>query len=373
MMMSCVFLSSLQHYYNMDISGGTQQLEVSADSTHCSCEDLDSFYQCHSCGNAFTTDRVVSQDPEKIFCNDCSQMPEYLSRSSLDLLSSCDELGTLGRRARWARRLHSNDSGVKVSSAENSGDYQVTLGPEATAFARKLAESLQSMCSECKSELEPPEKTVEWNKSNQSMSSVCTTCRAQLEGHQYRNVVSPATADYGSREREEYMRRRVEYVRVLSDDARPVSIGGSQLLLQIGPVEEESSQDDSSDITDITDKEKERPDEEDMTEEEEERSEEEGDRVQLVNGFHRGSGKIELEQKFSNDSGIKLMFEPPPSKRLSAPPVAGRDSLYFSPLTPRLLLSPSLRTSSSSTPGRLSAHPRNRVLFDELGFEETDL
>ena len=378
----------------MDVSGRTLDPDPSIDSTLCSCEELDSsssaapFYICHSCGNTFTTDRILSSDPDKIFCDDCSQKPEYLSRSSLDLLSSCDESGTMRRQARWSRRIHSNDSGVKVSSEGTSEDYKVTAGPRATAFARKLAESLQSMCTECKIELDPAVIAGSlWNDSSHSLSSICTDCRAHLDGHKYTNV-SPTPAEYASREREEYMGRRKE--KLLASRDHP-SIDNSLLHVHsVGDEEEE---------------------------------EEEGS-LHLVNGFREDAGKVELRQKYSNDSGIKLMSEPPYLKRVSAPPIittdsetvrgevcfsppsllrpsqrpskclsppsllrpSQRTSKYLSPppllqpsqwlsecLSPPSLLQPSQRPSGCSTPGRLSAHPRNRDMFDELGFEETDL
>lgn len=326
----------------MDISGNSQDFSV--DSTLCSSEDLDSSatvrqYSCHSCGNTFTTTRTISSNTAKIFCDDCSQMPEYLSRSSLDLLSTCDEIGTLGRRARWSRRIHSNDSGVKVSSEGTTEDYQVTAGPRATAFAKKLAESLQSMCSECKVELDPMlEVDFLCESSNQSLSSLCTDCKAQLEGHKYSNV-SPTAVEYGSHEREEYMQKRKE--KLLASSMHPANF-----------------EDDGALVHDS-------------------RGEEGGEHgaLHLENGIGEATQKVELREKFSNDSGIK-MSEPVYLKRASAPPTSTNASVtngrILSPLPSWVVFSPQ-QISGCSTPGRLSAHPRNRDMFDELGIEETDL
>ena len=269
-------------------------------------------------------------------------MPEYLSRSSLDLLSTCDETGTLGQRARWSRRIHSNDSGVKVSSEGTAEYYQVTAGPRATAFAKKLAESLQSMCSECKVELEPMlEVDFLCESSNQSLSSLCTDCKAQLEGHKYSNV-SPTAAEYGSHEREEYMQKRKE--KLLASTMHPTNFEDGALVHSTG----------------------------------DSRGEEGGEHspVHLENGIGEGTQKVELREKFSNDSGIKMMSETVYLKRASAPPTSMNASVtngrILSPLPPWVLFSPQ-QISGSSTPGRLSAHPRNRDMFDQLGIEETDL
>lgn len=329
----------------MDISSNSQDFSV--DSTLCSSEDLDSSaaarqYSCHSCGNTFTTTRTISSNTAKIFCDDCSQMPEYLSRSSLDLLSTCDDSATLGRRARWSHKIHSNDSGVKVSSEGTTEYYQVTAGPRATAFAKKLAESLQSMCSECKAELEPMlEVDCLWDESsNQSLSSMCTDCKANLEGHKYTNV-SPTAVEYGSREREEYMQKRKE--KLLASSIHPTNIEEDAPLHSTG-----------------------------------DRRGEEGEHsaLHLENGFGEDTQKVELRQKFSNDSGIKMMSEPVYLKRASAPPTSMNapvtNGRVLSPLPPQLVFSPQ-QISGCSTPGRLSAHPRNRDMFDELGIEETDL
>ena len=348
----------------MEVSGQPNR-DSTIDSTLCSCEDLlDSsiagplpLNTCHSCGNSFTTTRVLSSDPTKIFCDDCSQMPEYLSRSSLDLLSTCDESGTVGRRVgrRWSQRLHSNDSGVKVSSEGTSSEfYQVASGVRAMTFARKLAESLQSMCSECKMELEPGLGSL-WTESSQSISSLCTDCRETLEGHKYTNMLSP-TIEEISREREAYMRGRMD--RLLGSPPggkpRPKSIDESLLLSTRGDREEGEG----------------------SVEEEREGSVEEEREDGGENMMENGVGeKVELRQKYSNDSGIKLMPEPIYLKRVSAPPLSGNrrisDIKCFSPPTPQCM---SLKTSGCSTPAsRLSAHPRNRDLFPELGFKETDL
>lgn len=357
------FLSQFsQHYYNMEVGGQTNR-DSTIDSTLCSCEDLlDSSIDgpvntCHSCGNSFTTTRVLSSDPSKVFCDDCSQMPEYLSRSSLDLLSTCDD-GTVGKRAgrRWSHRLHSNDSGVKVSSEGTSSDlYQITSRARAAAFARQLAESLQSMCSECKMEMElEPGLGSTWAESSLSISSLCTDCRDTLEGHKYTNMLSP-TIEEISREREEYMKQRMD--RLLASPSpgggrpRPQSTDESLLLLRSSREEGQGSA------------------------EGEGRGEGEGEVRERLNIRENGVGdKVELRQKYSNDSGIKLMPESVYLKRVSAPPLSGNQRMSgscFSPPTPRIL---SLQTSGCSTPAsRLSAHPRNRDLFEELGFTETDL
>ena len=343
----------------MEVSGQPNR-DSTIDSTLCSCEDLlDSSIDgplntCHSCGNSFTTTRVLSSDPTKIFCDDCSQMPEYLSRSSLDLLSTCDELGTVGRRGgrRWSQRLHSNDSGVKVSSEGTSSEfYQLASGARAIAFARKLTESLQSMCSECKMELEPGLGSL-WRESSQSISSLCTDCRETMEGHKYTNMLSP-TIEEISREREAYMRGRMD--RLLGSPPggkpRPKSIDENLLMSSRGDREggEGSAERESEGSV-------------------EEEREDGGENVIV-------GEKVELRQKYSNDSGIKLMPEPIYLKRVSAPPLSGNrrisDIKCFSPPTPKGM---SLQTSGCSTPGsRLSAHPRNRDFFQELGFKETDL
>ena len=328
----------------MDISGQENNGDSTIDSTLCSREDLDSscdgpIHTCHSCGNNFTTTCTLSSDPTKIFCDDCSQMPEYLSRSSLDLLSTCDE-GTVGRRAgrRWTQRLHSNDSGVKVSLEEASSDfYQLTSGVRAAAFAKILAESLQSMCSECKTEVDELAFGSVWGESSDSLSSLCNGCRESLEGHKYTNILSP-TIEELSREREEYMRQRMDKLLALSEESpRPKSVDASLLLSrQDEEVREEEREDGKSD------------------------------------DLSRENSKVELRQKFSNDSGIKSLSEPPVHlKRASAPPLNGRlNGACFSPQTPHL----SMQTSGCSTPSsRLSAHPRNRELFEQLGIQETDI
>ena len=338
----------------MDISG-----DGGVNDILCSCDDLDTStedggggtcHTCHSCGNSFTTTRKLSSNPEKIFCDDCSQMPEYLSRSSLDLLSTCDESGTIGKRnKRWSQRLHSNDSGVKVSSeGTSSDDYQV-----AAAFARKLAESLQSMCSECKIELDPagPELWGEEEDMGQSISSICTGCRELLDGHTYTNVMSPTEIDNEiSREREEYMKQRMEKVLASRNRPRPKSIDNALLLNR------------------------------EMSELAEEGEREDREMVHKENGIIGGSQKVELRQKYSNDSGIKLTPEPVYLKRISAPPLSINTNTIrerpscFSPITPHNNIM-SHQASGCSTPGggQLSAHPRNRDIFKQLGFEETDL
>ena len=335
-----------QHYYNMDVSGGQSEDpgDLSNDSTLCSCEDLDTstgqLHTCHSCGNTFTTARTLDSDPEKVFCNDCSQMPEYLSRSSLDLLSTWDDSVTMRRRGqRWSQRIHSNDSGVKVSSeGTSSDDYQVTVRPHTAAFARKLTESLQSMCCECKMELEPGLGYLWDVNSSVSLASICTACQAQLEDHAYTNASSPQ--DEMSREREEYMRRRMEKLLGSSDRPRPMSSNDSLLL--------HSTKDMSEGVG------------------------EEGGEV-MVNGMVEGeevdSEMVELRPKHSNDNGIK-MPETLYLKRISAPPLTTNfnGGTCFSPRTACFF------PSGTSTPsGRLSAHPRNREMFEELGFKETDL
>ena len=344
----------------MDVSGeGNELADHSMDSTLCSCEELDTLaegavrHTCHSCGNIFTTTRKLSSDPEKVFCDDCSQMPEYLSRSSLDLLSSCDESGTLGRRTgrRWTRRLHSADSGVKVSLEEEASleDSQATA-----AFARKLTKSLQSMCSECKIELDPAGPEL-WgddddNDMSQSTISLCTGCRELVEGHTYTNGDSlTGIEDEVAREREEYMKQRMEKVLASRERSRPKSIDDTLLIqhrVSVGGGGRERDR---------------------LV------REEAGDSVavHVENGLsYVGSGqKIELRQKDSSDSGIKLTPEPVYLKRVSAPPMtlpAIRG--LFSPTSP-------WQSSGCSTPGggRLSAHPRNRDIFEQLGIKETDL
>lgn len=264
-------------------------------------------------------------------------MPEYLSRSSLDLLSSCDETVT-SLRAKVHTRLHSNDSGVKMSSEGTYYDYQVSAGLRATAFAKKLAQSLQSVCSECKGELEPPE-VVLWGVNSQSLSSVCSSCKAQVELETYRNVCcTPAK------------------------HLKAVRVNGSTVIS--GPDGEV----------------------------EKSRSEQKG----------------RLEERFSNDSGIKLGYHYSanvlssirPSvlqemdvvnstgstvtrkyallSSLSSSVVLGKagrgKEVCFSPVTTQFSLGcPTPFASGCPTPGRLSAHPRNRLLFDELGFEESDV
>ena len=280
-------------------------------------------------------------------------MPEYLSRSSLDLLSTWDETGTVGRRGRrWTQRLHSNDSGVKVSSEETSSEfYQSAGGAHAALFARKLAESLQSMCSECKTDVEPGWVSM-WGHSSQSISSLCTGCKELVEGHKYKNVVSP-TIDELSREREEYMKQRMD--RLLASTPRPDS-NGTSLLVMNGEGEKDEGEGERIEVERV----------------EGERMEGEGERVEgermegegeAEEGDTIENGKVELRQKCSNDSGIKLMSEPVALKRISAPPL-GRLGCF----------SPPTHTSSCSTPAsRFSAHPRNRDLFEELGIRETDL
>ena len=339
----------------MDISGAGETADCSMDSTLCSCEELDTSagqtHTCHSCGNVFTTTRTLSSDTEKVFCDDCSQMPEYLSRSSLDLLSTCDESGTLGRwTRRWSQRIHSNDSGVKVEGV--SGDYRVTSGPLVSEFARKLAESLQSMCSECKMELEPGLglglESAWGGSSSLSLSSICTECRAHLEGLTYMNGTSPSSMEYDeiSQEREEYMRRRKERLLESScDQLRPRSTDNTLLL----EGEEERR--------------------------EVEEGEEEQDEVHCENGFTDSLEKAELRQKNSDDSGIKMVSEPQHLKQASLGTTRELAIMCTSPPTSRLQrLTLSHPSSGCSTPsGRLSAHPRHRDWFHELGIQETDL
>ena len=357
----------------MNISRGegldTTNRDSTIDSTLCSCEDLDSasdgsLHTCHSCSNTFTTTRTLSSDPTKIFCDDCSQKPEYLSRSSLDLLSTFDETGTVGRRGRrWTQRLHSNDSGVKVSSEETSSEfYQSAGGAHAALFARKLAESLQSMCSECKTDVEPGWVSM-WGHSSQSISSLCTGCKELVEGHKYKNVVSP-TIDELSREREEYMKQRMD--RLLASTPRPDSNGTSVLVMN-GEGERVEGEGERVEGERVEGERMEGEREEgERVEGEGER--EEGERVEGEGEAEEDdtieNGKVELRQKCSNDdSGIKLMSEPVALKRISAPPL-GRLGCF----------SPPTHTSSCSTPAsRFSAHPRNRDLFEELGIRETDL
>ena len=326
-----------QHYYNLE----TQGLDESVDSNLCSCAtDLDEsvqYHQCFSCGNAFTTTRTLSTNPEKIFCDDCSQIPEYLSRSSLDLLSSCDETVT-SLRAKVHTRLHSNDSGVKVSSEGAYDDYLVSAGPRATAFAKKLAQSLQSVCSECKGELEPPE-VVLWGVNSQSLSSVCSLCKAQVELETYRNVSStPAKHPTAV---------RVNGSRVISGQDRERGKSGSE---QKSRLEERFSSDSGIKL---------------------------GYHYSAaLLGYTRPSVLQETDVVSSTGSAVARKYALPSSLNHSVVvgSAGGGKEVCFSPVTTRFSLGcPTPFTSGCPTPGRLSAHPRNRLLFDELGFEETDV
>ena len=296
-----------------------------------------------------------------------------------------------------------------MSAEGTAEDYQVAAGVRATAFARKLAESLQSMCSECKVDLEPAlvGDCLLNQTSSQSLSSICTECRAHMEGEERRGVVSPTVIEYGSREREEYMRRRKEKLLASRQRPRPVSTDDSLFRRQgdgrrDGEEEEEVEDREGGEVHMVNGfRQEDEEGEEEGEEEEREEEEGEGEAVDMVNGFRQeeeeeeeewegvhvvngfseegedgvnefstGFEKVELRQKFSNDSGIKMTPEPTYAKRLSAPPMTrvGR----ISPCTPRPAFS--LQPSGCSTPaGRLSAHPRNRDMFDELGIEETDV
>ena len=325
------YLSSyppIQHYYNIDVRF-TPAVHESNDSILCSCNQDPDFplqtSQCFSCGNTFSTTRHLSLHPDKVFCDDCSLMPEYLSRSSIDLLSSCDESNVISVRARLATRLHSNDSGVKVSSEGTSEDYQVASGPRATAFAKMLAQSLQSVCSECKGELQLPAITF-GSVNNPSLASLCSSCKG-LEGiDPYLVVCSTPTKE------------RVEH-------RNSYDSGGYQnqerlLLTAHCPNTKQSSN---------------------------------AGGALNHSAFHKGTSQAVVSASQKPDTESTAMSEG--GREGWEVGGGGRREVCFSSASTVQYSHdcPTPLTSGCPTPGRLSAHPRNRVLFEELGFTETDL
>lgn len=188
-------------------------VEMSIDSTnYSSTEELDSgvqYHQCYSCGNAFTTTRVLSRNPEKVFCDDCAQMPEYMSHSSLDLLSSCDESGPL-RQRRLVRLQHSQ-------SEESLKSYQEAVKSKEM---KKTVRSVLSMCSECRIEMESADRlgsvdheVAQLPRNDESLGSLCSTCKAQQARHHYLNTNS-VFVDSGKQEGKRKRKRKREKQKV---------------------------------------------------------------------------------------------------------------------------------------------------------------
>ena len=250
-------------------------------------------------------------------------MPEYLSRSSIDLLSSCDESNAMSVRARLATRLHSNDSGVKVSSEGTSEDYQVASGPRAMAFAKKLAQSLQSVCSECKRELQQPAIALS-SVDNPSLTSLCSSCR-RLDGiNPYMVVCSTPTKETvenrNSYDSSGYHNQESFLFTAPCPNAKQSSNAAGDALNH-STIYEDTSQ------AAVSASQNPEPESTAMSE-----------------GEREGGGGEGKEMCFSPASTVRF------SRGCSTP-----------------------LTSGCPTPGQLSAHPRNRVLFEELGFTETDL